>query len=69
MLIALGPYLQSALPLSSRAAKGWIHHSSVNFHPAIHSANSYCMPTMWGAVFWTVAGLLILLMPSCIMGD
>lgn len=69
MLIALGPYLQSALPLSSRAVKSRIHHSSVNFHSVIHSASIYRVPTMCWAVFLTVTELLILLMPCYITGN
>lgn len=69
MLIALGLYLQSALPLSSRAVKSWIHYSSVNFHSVIHSINVYRKPTMCQAVFSTVGGLLILLMSCYITGN
>lgn len=43
VLIDLGPYLQSAFPLSSRAVKSWVHHSLINFHSIICSTNVYCI--------------------------
>lgn len=49
MLIELGLY--SAFPLSSRAVKSWIRHSSINFHSVICSTNVYCMPTRVWALF------------------
>ena len=66
MLTVLGPYLQSAFPLSSRAVKSWIHRSAINFHSVIHSTNVYFMCQ---EVFLMVGVLLISLMSCYIRGN